>query len=112
MNIFRTIGVCNDWASESYYIGTIVHDQPFGTVSARNQDESRRIKNGDRLEMVWPNGHVEAVTAVITERRTSYGDMGHTYDTTTEDLVFALVDAQRGPLTIPYSPGMRVRRAT
>ena len=111
MKKFEKIGVCNDWAYETYYIGPIVTTPPFHTHSFQAQDQTRRIKNGDLLELKWPNGDVEEAIAIITERETSYGDMGHTYTTKTEDLSFRLKDKKRGTFTVPMEAlEFKVRR--
>lgn len=82
---FTVIGVCNDWASESFYVGPIVSKD--GMHSFQEQDQSRRIKNGDKLLVKLLSGKVVKATAKVWEENTSYGDMGHTYTTKTDRLL-------------------------
>lgn len=107
---FKKVGVCNDWASETFYIGPIVTSSA-GTHSFQNQDQSRRIKDGDLLEVEWPTGEVEDAVAIVTQHQANYGDWGHIYNTTTERLHFRLHDKKRGALSLPLDVlNLKVRR--
>lgn len=103
-NEFFEIGICNDWASETYYVG------PANPGGFPQQDQSRRIQNGDRLEVQWPNGTVEEAIAIIESRPTSYSDMGVIRHTRTEELFFGFKDEKRGSVVIPVIPNEAHRR--
>lgn len=82
---FTRIVEVDDWASAGYYLKAKL--SASGTWSHRSLDQTHRLKNGDKLEVLLPDGTVVKATARVTVGQTSYSDMGHIYETTTEHLV-------------------------
>lgn len=89
-NKFVKIKMVDDWCNVGYYLK--VNATQYGTSGHSTQDQSYRIKNNDKFEIMLPDGHVIEATAKITVHHTSYNDMGHTYNTTTERLKLVSVE--------------------
>lgn len=81
---FTKIVVVDDWASVGYYLKAA--KSASGTWSHSSLDQTHRLKDGDKLEVLCPDGTVVKARAAVTEHPTSYHDHGHTYETRTEHL--------------------------
>ncbi len=67
----------NDYGIEGYYFS--VRKTSFGTCDHAMQDQRERLKNGDALSILWPDG--SSSFEVLTERsaENTIFDMGHSY---------------------------------
>lgn len=104
---FVKIEAVDDWASVGYYLSYDGMPPKGSTRSHRDFDQRYRIKDGDVLEVKWPNGQVTKEVFFVQEVPTSYMDHGHRYDTTTENMYIHFRDSARGVIT-PYNDWSKV----
>lgn len=88
-NTFKKIVRVDDWGYVRYYLGARP-DSPFGTWSHRNIDQSLLLKDGDELEILFPDKTRLTATAKVTVYTNRVSDHGHEYDVPSErlELVF------------------------
>jgi hypothetical protein len=87
---FEKINSCDDWGNIRYYLGPIKYSSS-GTVSQKDQDETRLLKNGDKLVVKLPNGKTAPAIAKVTQYTNTVMDMGHTYPAPAERLEIVLL---------------------
>jgi hypothetical protein len=78
----------DDWGARGYYLKAA--KSAAGTWSHRELDQSMRLKNGDRLEVLWPDGAITRTKARVIEVTETVHDHGHEYPTKSESLFLSL----------------------
>ena len=73
----------NDWGSD--YIAM----NPYTKTGGASSRQALKIRDGEELEVLMPDGTVMSAKIAIHEHQGTVGDMGHTYDTTSR-VPFAL----------------------
>lgn len=86
---FVHIVVVDDWGSKGYYLKA--KKSAAGTWSHKDLDQTQRLKNGDALELQFPDGSVVAATAEVTPTKDWVYDSGHEYQTPSERLRLKLL---------------------
>lgn len=86
--------VRNDWEYLTYYLG---EKKPDGTGEVKLDEKRNGI-----ARVRWPDGTSSEVPYRSVRRRTTYGDMGHTYDAAYFDLI-ATVDHHGQLLQTPLT---------
>lgn len=85
---FVKIITVDDWGNVGYYLK--VKLTAAGTWSHRDQDQSLRLKNGDKLEVRWPDKTLTRETCRIVPATRVVSDHGHDSEVTSERLFFKL----------------------
>lgn len=71
----------NDWGVDGWFLWLTSHPGDMN-----GQDQSARLRHGSKVEVKWPDGTTSKETIVAFHVRVTVGDMGHSYQTTTENL--------------------------
>lgn len=98
----------NDWGSEAYFLKAIMSDA--GTWGHSEQDQTQRLKTGDRLEVRWPNNRVTVETLKSVKCHSSVSDMGHEYPVS-YDQVYIETEVNGHKVTITNLKDLSVKRA-
>lgn len=79
---FVRIHEVNDWGAKGFYL-----KKPEGiTHSHRDMDQAFRIKDGETLEVEFPDGSVFEAVAKVTATTNWVSDHGHEYSVPSEEL--------------------------
>jgi hypothetical protein len=81
---FVKIITLDAWGSKGYYLKA--KKSAAGTWGHEGQDQSFRLKNGDKLEVRWPDGTLTQTRVRIAEVTETVFDHGHEYPTRSENL--------------------------
>ncbi len=95
-SVFRSLIVDDNWGRQRFFIGS---PGVAAKVKSSNNDadvDAFRIKNGDRLELLFSNGQNMRTIAKVSEASVTVDDMGKPWTTMTDVLVFAAPLLLRG----------------
>lgn len=85
---FVKIITLDDWGAKGYYLKA--KKSAAGTWGHEGQDQTFRLKNGDELEVRWPDGSITKTRARIVEVTETVHDHGHEYPTRSENLYLSV----------------------
>lgn len=85
---FTRIVEVNDWYNVGFYVGV---KTPKGTHNHGDFDQNKRLKNGEALEVLWPDGTMLKTKAEVSKVNVTYDDHGHEYGTTSDELVLPVL---------------------
>lgn len=92
--------VVNDWGSDAYFESAVKSDH--GTWGHGEQDKAKRIRAGQRFLVKWPSGKVSCETVSGRRRRGTVMDMGHEYETSSDEL-FIQSEVNGSPVRVNIS---------
>lgn len=81
--MFEPINSVSDWGSVGYYLGAIVYSQ-MGTTGHSSNDQAKRLRNGDKLKVMLPNGDEVDGEVKIEHRTVTIHDMGRPQEASSE----------------------------
>lgn len=84
---FSRIVEINDWNNTGFYVGV---KAPKGTHSHGDFDQHKRLKNGEALEVLWPDGTTLKTKAEVSQVGVEYNDHGHDIRTVSDELVLPI----------------------
>jgi hypothetical protein len=85
---FAKIITLDDWGNVGYYLKA--KKSSAGTWGHEEQDQSFRLKNGDKLVVKWPDGTLTNEVCKIVSVTNTVHDHGHEYTVKSERLYFAM----------------------